>query len=107
MRNQAPKVTTRKAWTDDDIHACIGLYNAFLFLQRKEEPYQKATHVRSLAAELERTKGSIEMKLMNISGVRHALGLDYVTGYKPLPNCQKRLVELVKAYTRIELENVA
>jgi len=43
-----------------------------------------------------RTHGSVEAKLMNISGARDSLGLPILKGYKPAPNYQRSLVELVQ-----------
>ena len=63
-------VTTRKTWTPANNRAVVNLYNKFLSFQDKGEKYQKAGYVRALAEKQERTKGSVECKLMNISAIR-------------------------------------
>lgn len=84
-------------WDDFEITTVINLYNQFLQFQRTEQKYQKAAAVRLVMAATGRSKGSVEAKLMNISGARVALELDYVSGYKPLANMQAKLREAVKA----------
>lgn len=91
------KITNRKAWTDEDNAALVALYNRMYAMQESGEKYSKAPLVRALAADLERSKGSIECKLMNVSAVRvNVLGLGFVQGYKPLNNYNGDLVEAVK-----------
>jgi len=87
---------TRNPWSAAECKQCISLYALMLAAQRLDKKYVKAPMVRTLAAGIGRTKGSVEAKLMNISGVRHSIGLDYVTGYKPLGNAQKLLADMVK-----------
>ena len=89
------KVTTRKAWGDTEVRRVLDLYDFFLICQRTNTKYTKAGSVRELAAKLERSKGSIEAKMMNVSAVLVLLGKPYVTGYKPLSNYNKDLVNQV------------
>lgn len=86
----------RKAWTKEQCEAVLSLYMQFLAWQKSETPYQKAAPVRGCAALIGKTKGAVEAKMMNISGVLDSLDKEYVTGYKPLKNAQKLLVEVVK-----------
>ena len=94
------KITTRKPWTDSDNQAVCALYFQMYSMQAQGVKFSKAPLVRELATELDRSKGSIEAKLMNCSGVMVDLVLVYVTGYKPLSNYQHDLktfmVELIK-----------
>jgi hypothetical protein len=88
-------IKTRKAWTAGDIAGLLKLYGYFLACQRGGTAYTKAAPVRELAAKQGRSKGSIEAKMMNVSAVLVSLSLDYVTGYKPLPNYNQDLVDQV------------
>jgi hypothetical protein len=90
------KITTRKAWTHNDNRELVNLYNLFLSYQEQGVKYQKAKPVRELAAKQERSKGSIECKLMNVSAIRELMGLPLVAGYKSLSNYNKDLVDAVK-----------
>jgi len=44
----------------------------------------------------DRSRGSVELKLMNISGARAHLGLPILPGYKAAPNYQKSLETYIK-----------
>jgi hypothetical protein len=85
---------TRTGWSDTETRRLITAYNRMLALQdagkmgRAKGQTSKAVIVRTFIAEHApaRTKGSVEMKLMNLSAVREDLGLPIVEGYKPLPN---------------------
>ena len=96
------KVTTRKSWSESECIQLIELYSVMYAHQLASEAYSKAALVRGLMADIERTKGSIEAKLMNVSGVLNASGHAYVTGYKPLSNAQKMLADIVKQQFSIE-----
>jgi len=91
-------VTVRKAWSDSDVIELLDLYTFFYRCQTTSVPYTKAAAVRAIAANQQRSKGSIECKLMNVSAVRQIMGLDWVQGYKPLSNVNKALIDQVKSY---------
>lgn len=102
---KAMKITTRHAWTPEHDAQVIALYNQFLNWQQSGEKYQKAKHVRALAEQQGRTKGSIEAKLMNVSAVRqNLLSLPIVTGYKALDNYAHSLAELICKIEGFEYE---
>jgi len=64
-----------------------------LEMELKGIPYNKAQHNRELAKRLNnRSKGSIEMKHMNISAILHELGMPSISGYKPYGNYQRNLL---------------
>ena len=86
----------RTPWGVIEIEQVITLYNEFLINQINGVKYSKAQPVRDCAANIGRSKGSIECKLMNISAIRNSNGLDIVNGYKPLDNAQKLLVDMVQ-----------
>lgn len=92
------KAINPKDWSPVELAELIDLYQYFLNQQLSGNKYQKAGPVRALMARLSRTRGSIEAKLMNISGVLAALGMGacIVRGYKPLSNYSVDMVEPVK-----------
>lgn len=93
----------RKQWDNDQYKAVYMVYMSFLKNQRDGTAYQKAASVRELATKLERSKGSIECLMMNISAIhRDLLKLDYVTGYKPLENYSGKLANYVCTYNGFE-----
>ena len=94
-KKKTTATSKRKAWTDADMKKLMGVYNGFLAAELKGEAYTKASAVRSLAADMDRTKGSIEAKMMNVSAVLRDHGKPFVNGYKPLPNYSKTMVEQV------------
>ena len=92
------KVTTRVQWTPEHVEAMLHLYFSFLASQRAGTAYTKAAPIRELAAEQGRSKGSIEAKMMNVSAVLNFQAHDWVTGYKPLSNYNKALLDQVLEY---------
>ena len=90
------KVTVRKAWSDNDVCELVEAYNLLLNAQEQGVNMAKAPLVRELMASQERSKGSIECKLMNVSVVYVKEGFDFVKGYKPLSNINKALIDQVK-----------
>lgn len=89
------KITTRKPWDNNDLLEVCKTYLSFLRSQAAGEAYTKAPAVRACAERCQRSKGSIEAKMMNISAILQDHGRDWVTGYKPLSNYQKSMVETV------------
>jgi len=89
-------------WTERETSALIGVYLQMLELQTAgklgpgKSKTSKAVLVRKFIADFapDRSKGSVEMKLMNISFARKRAGLAIVDGYKPLSNCSVDLLAL-------------
>ena len=69
-----------------------------LRMERTGQPYIKAERNRALQDLTHRSRGSIEFKHQNISAVLHELGLDWIPGYKPLPNYQTALIAGIGRY---------
>ncbi|RME04392.1 MAG: DUF3883 domain-containing protein [Bacteroidetes bacterium] len=81
------------AWTETEVLAIVEVYFDMLAMELKGIPYNKAQHNRELAQRLNnRSKGSIEMKHMNISAILHELGMPSISGYKPYSNYQRNLL---------------
>ena len=90
--------TNARDWSPIEVLEIISLYQSFLNYQLRGEKYQKASAVRVYMARLDRTRGSIEAKLMNVSAVLQALGMPacIVKGYKPLANFAVDMIDPVK-----------
>ena len=66
-------------WTEDEIRALVEDYFAMLRMDRSGVPYSKAEHNRALQERLHgRSKGSIEYKYQNVSGVLYDEGFPYI-----------------------------
>jgi hypothetical protein len=93
----------RKAWTRDENVALVGLYSAMLNEVLAGRKYNKAAMIRvAQAGSLsDRSRGSIEAKLMNLTAVYRDLGQAYTMehhGYKALSGYQKGLREVAEAF---------
>ena len=118
-----------KAWNQSEIDNCIGLYLSMRVLVEREVPFVKAQLLREIIGEptpaqpqgnpnaplYNRTKGSVEMKLMNITAALESLGRDDLSmaehGYRPLKNMQAslkaRVYELVRGYGIGDMDAIA
>lgn len=96
MKMKPLKKSQRKPWTAENNRELVDLYNEMIAFQLSGEKYSKAPLVRALAEKQERTKGSIECKLMNVSAIRqNLLKLPIVKGYKALDNYNHDLADMV------------
>ncbi len=84
-------------WSDPEIDAIVEDYFIMLRQEQAGRRYNKTEHRRALMEAIDRSKGSIERKHMNISAVMAEFGLPYIDGYKPYSNYQKALFEAVEA----------
>lgn len=86
----------RVAWSDEEIRATVQDYFRMLRLELLGQKYNKSAHRVELLKQLDGRSGSaVEMKHQNISAVLLDLGVMPIQGYKPLPNYQGRLFEIV------------
>ena len=83
-------------WSDSEIDAIVADYFDMLGQEQKGQSYNKTEHRHALMETVDRSKGSIERKHMNISAVLAVLGLPYIDGYKPYSNFQRALFEAVE-----------
>lgn len=114
----------KPSWNDTENAAVIALYFVMQGHAAKGQPYNKAAMIRcaqenpehpsqgSFAGNLaERSRGSIEAKLMNVTAVLHDLGRDDVSmtehGYRPLSNYQSDLKAMVVGLLAVRDEAVA
>jgi hypothetical protein len=85
-------------WSDDELDFIIADYFVMLRSELNGLDYNKSVHRRSLVALIGRTEGSVERKHQNISAVLDELALPTISGYKPLPNFQKSIIEAIDRY---------
>ncbi len=84
-------------WSREEAEATVSDYFDMLTKELRGEPFNKAEHNRNLQKLLNRrTKGAIEKKHQNISAVLIDLGYPYIDGYKPLPNYQGLLRDIIE-----------
>jgi 5-methylcytosine-specific restriction enzyme A len=85
-----------KSWSKTEIELIVGDYFEMLEDEVNGRSINKAAHNRTLLPKLDgRSRGSIEFKHCNISAVLSDSGRKYIAGYKPRPNVQGLLVEIV------------
>lgn len=89
-------------WTPAENSALVSCYLEMLALQNAGTAYSKTAKRKALIGTPEapgplafRSHGSIECKLMNVSGCMKALGRLTVTGYLPAMNYQAALMSAV------------
>jgi hypothetical protein len=89
---------TGSDWSDHEIDLIVADYFDMLQLERLGRPYVKAERNRAMQELTGRSRGSIEFKHQNISAVLYKLGLDWISGYKPMANYQKALLGGIERY---------
>lgn len=86
-------------WTDDENDVIVAAYFDLLQAQSAGETRSKTeVRLRTLPHLNQRSKGSYERKMSNISAVMSRFGLPWVRGYKPLPNIQESIADAVERY---------
>jgi hypothetical protein len=86
-----------QSWSEKEVDLTIDTYFTMLRLELDGEAYRKADHRRDLLSKIDRSAGSVEYKLQNISAVLYELGGVFIDGYKPASNVQGLLRERVTA----------
>lgn len=87
-------------WSREEVEALVADYLQMLMLEISGRPFRKSDHRRELQSVVRRSDASIERKHMNVSAVMLGLGYPYINGYKPLPNFQALLAEVVAGHLR-------
>ena len=85
----------RRGWTEEETRSLVVLYLAMLQAQETGSRFVKAPAVRAMAESLGRSRGSVEAKMMNISGVLADHDRAWVLGYKPLRSYGKSMVPVI------------
>lgn len=83
-------------WSESEVRATVEDYFWMLEKELRGESYSKSARRRALIARLEaRPEVAVERKHQNISAILWEIGYLFVHGYKPLPNYQGLLREVV------------
>ncbi len=86
-------------WSQEEVEAIVADYFAMWDKDLRGLDYNKAEHNRQLRQLIPtRSRSSVENKHRNISAVLWHLNCPYLSGYKPLPNYQNLLAEVVLAH---------
>lgn len=97
-----------KDWTRFEVELTVNDYFQMLLLESRNVPYNKSQRNADLRTILTtRSHRAVEQKHQNISSALDQLGLRYIAGYKPLPNSQGLLREVVREYVLTHQKKVA
>lgn len=97
MRNQS----VAKPWSDEELKACVMAYQEMLKLVQEGKSLNKTEYKKRLLDQAlkDRTSGSYEMRMGNISAVMRLLGKSILPGYQPLKNVganiTNRLIDII------------
>jgi hypothetical protein len=83
-------------WSEMEVSTVVESYFRMLASERERLPYNKSANRRQLMETVQRSDGSIERKLQNVSAVLDMLGVQWINGYKPLAHFQDALVGAVE-----------
>ena len=102
-------LSSRAEWTQVEIDAAVVAYLEMLRQEKLGRSYNKAATNRELrAGELSnRTRGSVEMRMCNISSVMKSMGYEYIDGYKPRSNVGKHIVPKIQSSLRKHISSLA
>lgn len=97
--DEPAEAQTGRDWSEKEVQILVDDYFAMLEAEVLGRPYSKAEHRNAIMPLLVgRSKGSVEFKHQNVSGVLVEMGLPYIDGYKPRGNYQAMLASEVEAY---------
>jgi hypothetical protein len=85
-------------WTDREVDLIVADYFDMLGMELADQPYVKAQRNAALQELTGRSRGSIEYKHQNISAVLAKLGMPWISGYKPMANFQRALLDGIERY---------
>ncbi|MBF0383385.1 MAG: HNH endonuclease [Magnetococcales bacterium] len=87
-----------KNWSEEELKAAVDAYLEMLQLESSGRPYSKAEINKRLRDNVlsNRSKGSIEYRMQNISATLHELCLPWIQGYKPASNVGSRIKDQIK-----------
>ncbi|MFT6916303.1 MAG: 5-methylcytosine-specific restriction protein A [Motiliproteus sp.] len=86
---------SNQRWSEEELRAVVTAYMLMLDKEHTGQPYIKSEINRELreGALSNRTKGSIEYRMQNISAALQAIGRPYIPGYKPAKNVGSNVIE--------------
>ncbi len=88
----------RNNWSDAQNDAIVADYFSMLKMELAGQKFVKSHHNRALVEKIDRPRGAIERKHMNISAVLERLGRPRIDGYAPLANFQTSLIAAIERY---------
>lgn len=91
-------------WTATEIALVVTDYFEMLALELAQKSFVKTNHNEALQKLTGRSHGSIEFKHQNISAVLYELGLPWISGYKPMRNYQRALLEAIERFLPQQFE---
>lgn len=89
-------------WTESEIALVVSDYFVMRAKHLRGEPFVKARHYEAIVAATGRSKGSVELKYMNISAALERLSLPWLQGYAPARNFQGALLKAVEQFVALE-----
>jgi hypothetical protein len=86
-------------WSGAEIQEAVDAYLRMLHSELAGHKYNKAAVNRELREGVlrDRSRGSIEMRMCNISAVLDRRGLTYISGYKPRSNVGSKVTAMIEA----------
>lgn len=103
MSDLPPISIDSSAWSDAELAVTIKAYLRMLYAELNGESYNKAAINRELRAGplSDRTEGSIEFRMRNISAALYEMKMPYIAGYLPARNVgsavKEKMVALLSA----------
>lgn len=110
MSTVPPRDNDDKPWSDAELGATIKAYLGMLHKELNGIRYNKAAINRELRAGplANRTEGSVEFRMQNISAALYELRMPFIVGYKPARNIgsdvKQKMIALLSAYGIESLE---
>jgi hypothetical protein len=84
-----------EGWSRFEVEATVADYFVMLKMELRGVPFNKSAHRRALSVHVKRSHLAIDRKHMNVSAILSENGYPWIDGYKPYPNWQKLLREIV------------
>jgi hypothetical protein len=78
-------------WSQSEVDKVVDVYFSMLELELDGQAYTKSLFREQVMAGIDRSKGSVEYKLQNVSAVLAEIGALFIDGYKPARNYQALL----------------
>ena len=93
-----------EGWSIEEAEATVADYFDMLKKELRGFPFNKSAHRRALTGRVKRSNPAIEQKHMNVSAILRDMDHPWIDGYKPLPNYQNLLRDIVLRWIAADLE---
>jgi 5-methylcytosine-specific restriction protein A len=110
MSKELSQANDTDSWSDAELGATIKAYLGMLHKELNGARYNKAAVNRELRAGalVNRTKGSVEFRMQNISAALYELKMPFIAGYKPARNIgsevKQKMIAMLSIYGLESLE---